>query len=388
MVEEGASTSSIPLHSPVEVAPRPMSPGDAAVYFLIGAVLDIIIGLPHLGDVLHGALLNPDSYMRLVRLREIVAQRELVYVIARDGSGDGTLLAWSHLMDGVLLALSAPLRPFMGEWQAVQWVAVAFGPLCVGLLSLALVWAAWPITDRQWRWTAPLLAASSLFVAGYGLPGIVHHHVLIALTIVMSAGWAVRAGPAGAKAGWHMGLWCAAGLWLTPETMPFTLIAFGGVGLAWLSRPSHPGYRAALRSAGTGFLLLIALALAIDPPYGGYQDAELDRLSLVYLVLAIAVCAIGWTLWQLGRLPLSAARRRAIGFAVALAGLGLWLALFPGVIKGHYALMDAARMQVFFGVLSEMQPIGTLHDAWADLLDGVLATLAVAAIAIRRRSLL
>jgi hypothetical protein len=158
--------------------------------------------------------------------------------------------------------------------------------------------------------------------------------------------------------------------------------------LAWLSRPSHPGYRAALRSAGTGFLLLIALALAIDPPYGGYQDAELDRLSLVYLVLAIAVCAIGWTLWQLGRLPLSAARRRAIGFAVALAGLGLWLALFPGVIKGHYALMDAARMQAFFGVLSEMQPIGTLHDAWADLLDGVLATLAVAAIAIRRRSLL
>jgi hypothetical protein len=381
----------MPADSDASAAPGgdthpPLSLFDAAVYFLVGALLDIVIGLPRLGDVLHGSLLNPDSYMRIVRLREILAQHRLVYVVARDNSGNGTVLAWSHLLDGLILTLAAPLGLFMSEAQAVEWVAIALGPISVGLLCAALVWAVSPIADRQWRWTAPVLAATSLFVAGYGLPGVVHHHVLIAFTIVMSAGWAGRAGYQGATAGWHMGLWSAVGLWLTPETMPFTLLAYGAVGLAWLWRADQRNYGMALRGAGNGFLLLIATALAIDPPYGGYGDAEVDRLSLVYLVLAAAVCAIGWTLWQLDRLGLSPARRRALGLLAGLCAIGAWIASFPGVVKGPSGLMDAARAQAFFGILSEMQPISTLHDAWADLLDGALAILVAAAIAIRARS--
>jgi len=366
--------------------PRPLSLRDAAVYFLIGALLDIVIGLPRLADVLQGSLINPDSYMRLVRLREMLAQRKLIDVVARDGSGDGTLLAWSHLLDGLILALSAPLRLFMSESQAVHWVAVALGPLSVGLLGLSLVWAFSPITDRQWRWTAPVLAATSLFVAGYGLPGVVHHHVLIALTIVMTAGWAGRAGLCGAEAGWRMGLWSAAGLWLTPETMPFTLLAYGGAGLVWLSRPDRRADGEALRSAGTGFLLLVAAALAVDPPHGGYGEAEIDRLSVVYLVLAASVCAIGWALWRVDRSRASPHRRGALGVAVALAGLGAWIALFPAVIRGPDALMNAEQARAFFGIISEMQPITTLRDAWADLLDGALATIVLLAIAVRTRS--
>ena len=387
MVEGASLANAGAARSSGESAIPPLSRWEAAAYFLMGALLDIIIGLPTLGAVLHGVLINPDSYMRLVRLRDILAEHKLVHVVARDASGHGTVLAWSHLLDGVIVALAAPLSPFMGEQQAIKWVAIGFGPLSVGLLALALAWAVAPVAERRWRWAAPLLAATSLFVFGYGLPGVVHHHVPIAFTIVMSAGWAIRADQ-GAKAGRHMGLWSAVGMWLTPETMPFTLLAFGGAGVAWLTRADQRAYGEALHSGGNAFLLLIAAALAIDPPYGGYGEAEIDRLSVVYLVLAVVLCAIGWAIWQLGRMPLTSAKRRALGATLALAALGCWLALFPGVIKGPYALMDAERARAFFGVLSEMQPIATLRDAGADLLQGALAVMVAAFIAMRTRSLL
>src|SRR5260370_16202473 len=47
-----------------------------------------------------------------------------------------------------------------------------------------------------------------------------------AFTITMTVGYAVRAGAAGERAGWLMGFWAGAGLWLTPETMPFTIATY------------------------------------------------------------------------------------------------------------------------------------------------------------------
>ena len=34
-----------------------------------------------------------------------------------------------------------------------------------------------------------------------------------------------------------MGTWAGLGLWLSPETMPFSLLAFAVLGLAWLLVP-------------------------------------------------------------------------------------------------------------------------------------------------------
>ncbi len=37
--------------------------------------------------------------------------------------------------------------------------------------------------------------------------------------------------------GFAMGAWAGIGIWLTPESMPFTLMAFAGLWLAWLQQP-------------------------------------------------------------------------------------------------------------------------------------------------------
>lgn len=363
-----------------------LSWSEVAAYFVLGALLDIAVGLPRLRSVLDGSFLNPDSYMRLVRLREILAQHAPVNVVARDGSGAGTVLHWSHLIDGLILLLALPLRAVMYEAQAVHWAAVSLGPISVGCLGVSLAWIFAPLAGREWRWTAPAAAALSVPIAGYGVPGVVHHHILVALSIVTTVGLAGRVGRGGDRAGALMGASGALGLWLSPETMPFLLAAWGFVGLNWLLCPDRPAHGAALRSGGSSILALIAFAFAIDPPQAGYGAVEIIRLSVVYLTLAVVLAAIGWSAWALDRGHLPPARRAVAGAGVALAGIGLWFALFPAVLKGPNGLMGAAEAKAYYGVIAEMQPIVTAEGLCTFLLDGALATAVVVAVAVRTRS--
>ena len=362
------------------------APGEAVAYFLLAVALDIVMGLPMLPQVLGGALLNPDSYMRLVRLQDSLAQHTLVDRVLRDGSGAGTVVHWSHLLDGALLLLAAPPHLFLDQRQALFWAAAALGPVGLGLLGAALAWVLAPLSARRWRWSAPVLAATSLPIIGYALPGVAHHHIALALAVTMAAGWALRTPTAGPTAGWHLGLWAAVGIWLSPETMPFLLLIWSGLGLAWLLHPRQAAFGAALRTSGSGFLLLTAAAFALDPPQDGYAGTEIDRLSLVYLALALAVCAIGWMLAGLDRRAISPVRRGSLGVLVAVIGIGVWLALFPRVRLGPGGLMDANDAREFFGVITEMQPVTSLAAALRELATGALATAALLALAIRTRS--
>ncbi|HKS88927.1 MAG TPA: hypothetical protein VJR70_05765, partial [Stellaceae bacterium] len=223
-------------------------------------------------------------------------------------------------------------------------------------------------------------------IVAYALPGEVHHHIPIATTGVLAAGCALRSARTGAAAGRAMGVWAAVGLWLTPEGMPFALAAFGGLGLFWLLHPETREPGRGLRAGGTSLVLAVAAALAIDPPYAGYAAAVFDRLSIVYLVLAAIVCAIGWLLWRLDGWDLRRWLRAAIGGAAAVAGISLWLALFPSLAAGPAGLVGAADAQAFFGAIAEMQPIRSAADAISLVGGGALATLAAGGIAWRARS--
>jgi len=202
----------------------------------------------------------------------------------------------------------------------------------------------------------------------------------------MMAGWAVRSAWLGRPAGRKMGAWAAVGIWLTPESMPFLLASFGGLGLFWSRHPEDRNAGMALRAAGTTFFVLVAAALAVDPPLDGYFTAETYRLSVVYLVLAAIACANGWTLWWLDRQPLRPGLRGIIAVLVALSGLALWLALFPAILAGPEGLLSAEVARVFMRPISELQPIRTARDAAIFIGAGALAVLAAGIIAVRARS--
>lgn len=357
--------------------------------------------------VSHGGLLNPDSYMRLVRLREMVAAGAPLDGVARDGSGQGMVLPWSHLLDSLVVLLAAPFAPWLGWDEAARRVAVGFGPLCMGALAAAVAWAVSPLAERRWRLVAPVMLVVSPPLVAYGLPGVLHHHVLLAVCAVMVAGWAGRAaagGPGGARegaregagqgadarAGLRAGAWGAVGLWFSPETAPFTLAAFAALGLSWLAGPGRAHAAAGLRGAGTAFLAVLAAAYAVDPPLDRPFDPALDRLSTVWLALGAACCASGWLAWLASRWapgpgPVPG-RARLAGAAMAVLPPLVWLCAFPRVLLGPDALMTPEQARAFFDVIGEMQPVAGWGEAARDLAPGALAAGLTAWWAAHRRS--
>jgi hypothetical protein len=333
--------------------------GEAAAYFILAVVLDVIVGVRARPDILQGFLSDPDTLMRLVRLRDILAQHAPLHVVARDSSGDGTVLHWSHLLDSLLLILGAPLRLWLNWDRALHAAAIALGPISAGLLGVATAWATAPLAERGWRWTAPVWAALASPIIGYGLPGVADHHVLLAVGAVMMPGAAGRLAVGNVAAGLTLGTWTAASIWLSPEAMPFAVLAFGGAGLAWTLRPGLHSLGIGIASAGTAFLLLTGAALAVDPPAGGYWSAAID--------------GIFW--------------RGMLGSGVALAGMLLWVALFPVMLRGSGALGDTPEARAMYSRIQEVLPVTSFANIVAYLLNATLAAVLLVCLALRDRKI-
>lgn len=352
---------------------------DMIVSFTSGVLL-LLLSTPAAAyrAAMQGDSVNPDSLMRLVRLREIIVAGRMLDVVQRDGSGTGIVIYWSHLVDLLVLILCAPLRLVVGWDRALGDVALVFGPVSFGALCVASAWAVAPITRRPWRSLSPLILVASPAIFSYAMPGVIHHHVLLLLCAVMIAGCTGRVlykdqGEA------SIGIWCGIGLWISPEIMPFVLFAFGMLYLDWLRRPTASA-GTPMRNAGATMLCVATIALVIDPPQAGIFSSAIDRLSIPFIVMCLACWMSGWMLTaRPGRL-----RPRLVA-ALALLPLLGWLLLFPAVMEGPASLMSSDQAKAFFGNIEEMRRVSSLQDALRFLWCGLLALITVLMISRRRR---
>ncbi len=360
---------------------------------LLPATLAVALNAKLLPAVLAGGLVNPDSYMRLVRLRETVQAGHPIDIVANDSSGGGTLLHWSHLLDSVLCLLAVPFRLFLAPDAALHAAALLFGPLCMAALGVAVAWAAAPFSSPRYRWLGATLAALSPAVGCYAVMGVVHHHAPAVLVTVMAAGWAARliARHANPQDGLALGAWAGLGIWLTPESAPLTLLSFGALWLVWVSDRRRGDLAAAIRCTGVGFLFTVAAAFVVDPPYGGYAVVVVDRVSIIFVALAVALAVVAFGTILVDRLDqllrLSLPGRIATAAASGSLCLAVWIAAFPMILHGSAALLSPADWHAMFDSIVEMKPISSLGDAVRYLLTGTLAALLLAGLALRHRSL-
>jgi hypothetical protein len=365
-------------------------------FLCVSLTLLITLGmsLRFVPDLRAGGLTNPDTYMRLVRLREMLDSGSVIYSVARDGSGHGTVLHWSHLIDSLLCILMRPFAPFMTPHDALHAAALCFGPLNVAALGFAVAWAAAPFAERKYLWFAAILPPLSPAIISYGLAGVVHHHIAIVVVAVACWGWVARvlAGrptqPQLPTAGVALGAWAGLGVWLTPETVPLTMMAFGALCLAWIVSPDRDDIAEIIGLTGLTFALVTLLALLVDPPLAGIGAVEIDRLSLVFAGFALTVAEIGVALWLMHRFARRRGPRIATACVVGLVCCGIWAASFRDQMLQGNMLVDQAQRDAMFGHIAEMLPIGGLLPGLHFLLTGLCATMLLIWLAARRRSLL
>ena len=262
--------------------------------FLIGAGLNIAVGLHGWPAVLAGHLNDPDSYMRLERLSQGIAQGHLVNLVARDDSGAGVMVEWSCLLDALLWLMAAPLSVFIGWRPALFAAGVALGPMGVGCLALALAFAVRPLAKGEYLWAAAGAAALLPGLQVFAAPGVVHYHILLLALIVLTFGLVARGWQGDSGYAVLAGLAGGTAIWMTPETMPFVLMIYAALLFRWLEKP----ITGAVLGCAAGFAGMVSFACAVDPPEGGSGGIETDRLSLVYVVLGLLLLAGALALWR------------------------------------------------------------------------------------------
>jgi hypothetical protein len=331
-----------------------------------------------------GRFSDPDTLMRLVRLRDIVASHRPIGFVANDASGHGTMLHWSHLLDSFLLLLASPLQLFMPADAAQRLAGLLFGGCSTAAMGFACAWAVAPFADRKWRWIAPLAATLAPVTLYYGHVGVVHHHTLTIVVGVMSWGWAARI-IAGQRGGVALGAWAAFGVWLTPEALPLSVLAFGALYVVWVEQ-AGAALSASMRAAGATMMVLTTVAWLVDPPSAGHRAVELDRLSIVFVALAavFAMVASGVVIIE----HRTRQRRWRLGWSL-LFGLILgaaWVMRFPEVLAGPDTIMNDTEWHAFFDRIAEMQPVHDWYDGAEYLLPGLLGLLTLIWLTIRYKS--
>ena len=329
-------------------------------------------------------LVGPDSFMRLVRLRDILAAHAPLHAVARDGSGHGTVLHWSHLLDSFLLVLATPLGWFMPQGAALHAAGLLWGAISLAALGYACVWAVAPFVRKDWRWIAPVAGIMVPTVWAYGLIGVVHHHLPVVLVAVMSWGWAARV-LAGRPGGVALGAWAAAGVWLTPEALPLSVLGFGAVFVAWVER-GGPRLAAEMRATGLTMAAVTGAAWFVDPPLGGRSAMELDRISIVFVGVAAVFAALGCAIAAIERRVRTWPARLFLSALFSLVVCGVWLLCFRSALDGSQSLMDDFERHVFFDRIVEMMPVNTLDGVTQHLLTAVLATAFLVWLFVRYRS--
>jgi hypothetical protein len=309
--------------------------------------------------VLDGELGDPDSYMRLNRVRQLY-ESGLWFdpTEPRIGPSGGHLQHWTRPLDALLLAATLPLVPVFGFGAALHWVGVVFAPFCLAGQLLALNWATRPILAPLARLVAGLLLLLQPTLVAYSSLGRPDHHAPLLLLATVILGSTIRLmdpRPHGALPA-VTGLTSALAIWVSPEAVTFVLIPLAALGLRWLlgAQPSLGRLSALL-----GWLTLgLGLALIIERGPAGLGAVEPDRLSLVHLLpvaLAAALLA-GINRHQRAR-PYGPGRRLLCVALVPLTVVGLTLGLFPVVGLGPLGPVDPLYRSLRLERIVEIQPL-------------------------------
>lgn len=290
---------------------------------------------------LEGRLLDPDGYMRLVRVERLVETgRWFDGTIPRSNAPYGETLHWTRPLDALLIAGAAPLAPLLGWRDALFAWGVWLSPVLHAVSLLALLWAARPLLDARGLLALAALYPMQLFLAQQFSLGRPDHHGLLLLLFIAQLGFAARGRAIAA-------LPAALAVWVSVEALPAGLLPVAFAGALWLRSGEGARFGAAYAA-----LLAAALAAALLAERGWAALAPAyDSLSIVHVTLA-GLVALG---------ALAAARtdrrRPLVAAAAAASVLGGMTLAWPRFFAGPLAEVDPRIIAAWFASVAEVEPL-------------------------------
>ena len=312
------------------------------------------------GTTLDGDLFGTDPYMRLVRVSELIEDGGWFdSVIERSNAPFGDELHWTRPFDVLLIALAAPLVPFVGFQDALFTAGVIVSPLLHLIALFGIIWAVTPLFGNQRARLAAIVAIGQPMIILQVMPGQADHHSLQLLALVVELGLLIRlfdaehashrprlAVAAGVVAGF--------GIWVSPEMTILSGLAAAVLGIAWL-RDQIPAI--VLRRYALGMATLIAVALLVEHPPSALLDVEYDKISVAHLATAFAVLLVAVAFEWIEARPTPPPARLLLALPVAgVVGLILLFA-FRGLVQGPVAAVDPRLIPLWLDHVSELQPL-------------------------------
>lgn len=298
---------------------------------------NLAIGLP---GIKTGAreLVDTDGYMRFARILDLVEGRNGWFdgSVHWSNSPFGHSMHWTRPLDAIIVALAAPIAPFIGWRDATYWAGLLSGPLLHVALVVVVVWVARRAMTPPAAALAGCLAGLQPIIVGYTVIGRLDHHLLVTVFAVSALGASLRCLQWTSRPAALAGCLCGLCLWVSTEGLLPIGVSAATLGGWWVLRGGHLDV---LRAWVLALVATTAGALVIEHGPADVASVEYDRVSLVHLVAATAVgTGISALVVVVRRFPncqrRATARLGCLAVATLLPML-LVVAAFPKLLEGR-----------------------------------------------------
>lgn len=306
-----------------------------------------------------GTLTDPDDYMRMVRVFDILDGRDVPsYAAPRLGINGDAEIGWSRLVDWPIAAVQGAFEIFMDRIPAAMVTGTLVPTFGLLLLVLAALWYVRPVLPGR---NAVFIFFALLLSWGLMrqlMPGRVDHHFWQILLGVTAFGALVRAYyfpdrlfyPALA------GLALATGLAIGADVLPWITFATAMLGMFWLlqgrvwEKPSLV-YGAALAGTVPIWHLLLHDAGRLLMPV-------CDSLSVAWIGLAVIVGLFWAGVYVLPQSCKAAwPKRLALGAILALPLLAGLYMLFPACFHDPYQIENPLVREIWLAEVKEARSL-------------------------------
>ncbi|MCG8692704.1 MAG: hypothetical protein MI806_15985 [Minwuiales bacterium] len=308
-----------------------------------------------ISPALQGGLVDPDSFMRLVRVLHLYETGAWFDgSVPRSNAPYGDVLHWTRPFDVILAAGALVLAPVMGFPAGLHWFGIVSAPLLTLAAAFTLGWAVRPMLGRERSHFAIIVFLTQPGILAYCMAGRADHHALQFLVFVLSIGLILRL--LLARGGWWIaaatGAAAGLGIWVSVEFLLPVAVILGVLGVAWLRHGD--AWAAAGLGFAAGMVAIVAAALLLERPLADVAAVEYDRISVVHLTVAAIAIAFWLAALVSNRFMGTVGARLlfgVIGAAVAVAAL---YAAFPKFFVGPMVDVDPRLFTVWMDHVGEL----------------------------------